>query len=275
VITPDYFRTLAIPIVAGRAFLESDKANSPHIAIVNEKFARHYWPKQNAIGKQFRMGDMAGERIEVVGVAKTSKYLFITEAETDYIYLPFSQHPQPYMGLAVHSRNADPATLVPALRQIVQSLDRDMPAFEVRTMQNLYEMGSVADFRILIQTVTGLGLMGLILAVIGLHGIVSYTVRKRTREFGIRMAIGAGRWEIMRMVLRQSLVLGISGILVGLIAGMLASRQLTSLGMFCVPVRAFPFFIVSFVLLLTIVFAGFVPARRASLIDPMKVLREE
>jgi predicted permease len=275
VVTPDYFRTLAIPILEGRGFLESDKANSQRVAIVNEKFARHYWPKQSAIGKQFRVGDVGGERIEVVGVAKTSKYLWITEGETDYIYLPFSQHPQAYMGLAVHSKSADPATLVPSLRQIVQSLDRDMPTFQVRTMKNLYEMGAIADMKIMIQTVTGLGFMGLILALIGLHGVVSYTVRKRSREFGIRMAIGARRWKIMQMVLQQSLILGIGGISAGLIAGILASRAVTSFGLFSVPLRAFPVFAVSFLLLLTVVFAGFVPARRASLIDPMNVLREE
>ena len=275
VVTPDYFRTLAIPIVEGRSFLESDKANSPRIAIVNEKFARHYWPKQNAIGKQLHVDGTAGEPIEVVGVAKTSKYLWITEAETDYIYLPFSQHPQAYMGLAVHSKSADPATLVPTLRQIVQSLDRDMPTFQVRTMQNLYEMGAIADMQIMIQMVTALGFMGLILAVIGLHGVVSFTVRKRAREFGIRMAIGAERWKIMLMVLKQSFVLGISGISAGLIAGILASRAVTSAGLFAFQVRALPFFAVSFLLLLTVIFAGCVPACRASLIDPMKVLREE
>ncbi len=275
VIAPDYFRTLAIPILEGRSFLESDKSNTPLVAIVNERFAHHYWPNQSAIGKQIRLKDASGKSVEIVGVAKTSKYMWITEAPTDFVYLPFSQNPQANMALVVESKNSDAAALVPVLRQIVQSLDRNMPVFDVRTMRSLYESRAVATPKILTRTVAGLGLMGLILSVIGLYGVMSYSVSRRSREFGIRMAVGADRRKVMQMVLKQSLMLGIGGLSVGLIAGIFAIRAITSLMLFSFPAGGLPFFAVSFVLLVTIALAGYAPARRASLIDPMRALREE
>jgi predicted permease len=275
VITPDYFRTMAIPVVQGRGFLESDKPDTPLVAIVNEQFAHHYWPNQNAVGKQLHLKDASGKPIQVVGVARTTKYLWITETPTDFVYLPFAQNPQANMALVVQSKNFDAATLVAPLRQIVQSLDRNMPVFEVRTMKSLYETRAVTTPNIITRTVAGLGLMGLILAVIGLYGVVSYSVSRRSREFGIRMAIGADRQNVQRMVLKQSLVLGIGGLLVGLVAGIFAARAITSLMLFSFHVGALPFFLVSILLLVTIALAGYAPARRASLIDPMRALREE
>jgi macrolide transport system ATP-binding/permease protein len=275
VVSPDYFRTMAIAVVQGRSFQESDKMHAPLVAIVNEHFARHYWPKQSAIGKQLRLKDAAGKVVQVVGVARMSKYLWITESPSDYLYLPFAQNPQPEMVLAVQSKNADAATLQPVLRQIVQSLDRNMPVFEVRTMKDLYASRAVATPNMISRTVTGLGVMGLVLSVIGLYGVVSYSVSKRSREFGIRMAVGADRHKVMGMVLKQSLVLGICGLTVGLVAGILVTRALTSQLMFSFELRALPFLVVSLALLLTIALAGYSPARRASLIDPMRSLREE
>ena len=143
VVSPDYFRTLAIPLLEGRTFLESDKMHARAVAIVNEEFARHYWPKQSAIGKHIRLRDAAGKQVEVIGVAKTSKYLWITEMPMDFIYLPFAQNPQGNMALVAQSKGADAGMLAPALRQVVQRLDRNMPVFEVRTMKNLYEMRAV------------------------------------------------------------------------------------------------------------------------------------
>jgi predicted permease len=275
VVTPGYFQTMAIPLMQGRAFLESDKANMPLVAIVNEEFARRYWPNQSAIGKQLRLKDAAGKRVEVIGVAKIAKYLWITESPIPFLYLPFSQNPQADMALAVQSKSSDAAALVPVLRSTVQSLDRNMPIFEVRTMKSLYETRAVATPNIISRTVAGLGLMGLILSTIGLYGVVSYSVSKRSREFGIRMAIGADRRNVMGMVLKQSLVLGLCGLAVGLLAGIFVTQAITSQMLFSFAVGTLPFFVVSLLLLLTIVLAGFVPARRASLIDPMRALRDE
>jgi putative ABC transport system permease protein len=204
-----------------------------------------------------------------------SKYLWITEAPTDFVYLPFLLNPQANMALVAESRNSDAAVLVPLLRRFVQGIDRNMPVFEVRTMKSLYETRAVATPRMITRTVTGLGVMGLILSVIGLYGVVPYSVSKRSREFGIRMAVGADEGKVMRMVLKQSLVLGISGVAAGLVAGIFVTRGITSLLLFSFPVGVLPFFLVSLVLLFTIVLAGYGPARRASLIDPMRALRDE
>jgi predicted permease len=275
VVTPDYFQTMAIPVLRGRGFLESDKMHAPQVAIVNEQFAHHYWPNENAIGKQIRLKEATGKAVEIVGVAKTSKYVWITESPIDFVYLPFAQNAQADMTLVVQTKNTDAATLVPALRQVVQSQDRNMPIFEVRTMKNLYEARAVATPNLVSETVGGLGLMGLILSVIGLYGVVSYSVNKRTREFGIRMAVGADRQGVLGMVLKQSLVLGAAGLAVGLIAGIFVTQAVTSQMMFSFHTGVLPFFVVSLVLLLTVGLAGYVPARRASLIDPMRALREE
>jgi predicted permease len=275
VVSPDYFLTLSITLLEGRPFLQSDNMHTPAVAIVNQEFARHYWPKQSAIGKHVRLRDAAGKQVEVIGVAKTSKYIWITEMPMDFIYLPFAQNPQGNMALVAQSKAADAGILASALRQVVQRLDRNMPVFEVRTMKNLFEMRAVATPNLLSRLVAALGVMGLILAVIGLYGVVSYSVSRRSREFGIRMAIGADRQKVMRMVLRQSMVLGIGGIVVGLIAGVLACRVLTSQMLFAVPLGVRPFVVVSLLLIATILFAGFLPARRASLIDPMRALRDE
>ena len=275
VVTPDYFRAMAIPLVRGRDFLESDKANTTPVAIVNEEFAHHYWPSQSALGKRIHLKDPSGKVVEIVGVARMSKYVWITESPLDFLYLPFSQNPQSSMSLLAESKNADAAGLVPVLRGTAQSLDRNMPVFDVRTMRSLYESRAVATPNMITETVGVMGLMGLILSVIGLYGVVSYSVSRRSREFGIRMAVGADRRNVSRMVLRQGLVLGIGGLAIGLLIGLFASRAIVSTLLFAFPIEVFPFVAVSVLLLLTTVLAAYAPARRASLIDPVRALREE
>ncbi len=142
-------------------------------------------------------------------------------------------------------------------------------------MQNLYEMRAVAIPNLISETVGALGLMGLILSLIGLYGVVSYSVSKRKREFGIRMAVGADRRSVMGMVLRQSLILGIGGLAVGLVAGIFATKVITAQMLFAMKTSILPFVVVSLSLLFTVALAGYLPARRASLIDPMRALREE
>jgi predicted permease len=276
VVTPGYFDTMAIPVVHGRAFLDSDKVNTPAVAIVNEEMARHFWPGQSALGKRVRLGDAPGRLAEVVGIAKMSKYLWISEGRTDFLYLPFSQNPQPSMFLVAQSKGPDAAALVPVLRQVVQKLDRNMPVFDVRTMESLYQNRAVATPNLITNTVAGMGVMGLVLAVIGLYGVISYSVSRRSREFGIRMAIGADRHQVAGMVLRQGLVLGIGGIAVGLVAGIFVSKAVTSSLLFSFGrIGIAPFAAVSVLLLVTTALGAYLPARRASRIDPMRALREE
>ena len=136
-VSDGYFRTMDIPILAGRGFLESDRENAPLVAVVNEHMAKHYWPKGDALGKRFHLGTATGPLIEIVGIARMAKYLWIAEPPLDFVYLPFRQHPRSTMSLVAESNAQDAATLAPVLRDVVHSLDPDMPVFDVRTMQRL------------------------------------------------------------------------------------------------------------------------------------------
>jgi ABC-type antimicrobial peptide transport system permease subunit len=222
------------------------------------------------------LNDASGPLVQVVGVAKLSKYLWISEAPPNFFYLPFRQNPRPNMTLIAQSKSPDAASLVPILRQIVQGLDRNMPVYDVRTMESLYENRAVATPNLITRIVAAMGMMGLVLSVVGLYGVVSYSVSRRTREFGIRMAIGADRQSVVLMVLNQGLMLGAAGLAIGLVAGLFAARAITSMMMFSFGgISVTPFITVSFLLLVTLMLAAYVPARRASRVDPMRALRDE
>ncbi|MGI9070364.1 MAG: ABC transporter permease [Bryobacteraceae bacterium] len=274
-----YFDTIGIPIVRGRAFLQSDTADAPRVAVVNEQFAKHYWPNQDAIGKRFHLSDPRGPLIQIVGMAKTTKYLWIAEPSTEYIYLPLAQRPQPRMTLIAHSES-DSAALVPVLRQAVKSLDPNMPIYGIRTMDDFYRQRAIKTTTIIIQTVGSLGLMGLLLAMVGLYGLVAYSVSRRTREIGIRMAIGANRTKVARMVLKQGLILAVSGIAIGVIGSVQAHKVLGflfggSTAMTSMEEAVIIFLLMPLTLIMVTLLATYVPARRASLIDPMQALRDE
>jgi len=181
------------------------------------------------------------------------------------------------MSLVVESNAQDAATLAPVLRDVVRSLDPDMPVFDVRTMHDFFELRAVRTSNIITQVVAGMGLMGLILAVVGLYGLVAYSVSRRTREIGIRMAIGADRRKVVWMVLRQGMQLGVAGVAVGLVLSVFACRLVTSALSFVTFERVDPliFAVLPLLLLIVTVLATWAPARRASLVDPMRTLRDE
>ena len=272
-----YFSTIGIPIVRGRGFLEDDSTDAPRVAVVNQQFADHYWPNQDPIGKRFQLRERAASSwIAIVGVAKTTKYLWLAEPPTEFVYLPYRQTFQSEMVLLAESAGGDPSSLAAPLRGVVQSLDRTQPIYNVRTMDEFYQMRTITIFNVIIGTIGAMGIMGLGLAIVGLYGLVAYATSRRTKEIGIRMAIGAGRAEVLRMVLRQGLTLAVAGLLVGLVAGVGADRLLTA---------AFPsgdnsFHPMALVLVTPIVvvatfIASYLPARRAARLDPMKALRHE
>jgi len=276
VVTPDYFATMGISILRGRSFSDTDTADSSPVAIVNEQFARHYWPKEDPVGKHVRIGDAPGRVTEVIGVAKLSKYFWIGENASDYIYLPLSQKPQANLFLIAESKAADATTIVPVLRRVIQNLNKDMPVFDVRTMADLYHSRAIATPNIITGLVAGMGAMGLVLAVIGLYGVVSYSVTRRFREFGIRMAVGADRRDVLSMVLRQGAIISVAGIAAGVIAGVFASIAIKSMVLFSFGSAGFmPFLAVALLLLGATLLGAYVPARRASRVDPMLALREE
>jgi predicted permease len=276
VVTDGYFETMGIPIVDGRSLLESDKATTPAVAVVNEQFAKHYWPNQSALGKRFQLHNAAGRLVAIVGIAKTTKYLSISESPMDFVYLPFAQNPQAQMSLVAESKSLDATVLSPVLRRVVQGIDRDVPIFDARSMKDIYDNRAVTAPNIISEIVAALGFMGLILALVGLYGLVAYSVSRRTREIGIRMAIGADRLSVMAMVLKQGLTLGLAGVAVGLAIGVFVCKLIGSIASLSVGDPSILLFTtVSVLLVLTTMGATYLPARRASCIDPMRALHEE
>jgi ABC-type antimicrobial peptide transport system permease subunit len=213
--------------------------------------------------------------VEVVGVAKNSKYLLLAEPPTEYLYLPYRQDPPSNLILLTESEG-DPSGLVAPLRNIVRALDANQPIFDVRTMAEFYQISTVGMMNIIIGIVVVMGIMGLGLSIVGLYGLVAYAASRRTKEIGIRMALGADRAAVLRMVLRKGVVLATVGLLVGLLASVGAGEllaaafgggddtgDLTSL------------LLVAPVVLAVTALAAYIPARRASRLDPMTALRYE
>ncbi|HUC74351.1 MAG TPA: ABC transporter permease [Vicinamibacterales bacterium] len=270
-----YFDTMGLSMTSGRGFRATDTADAPRVAIVNEQLAKHYWPGKDPIGRRFRLNDGNGPWVEVVGLAKTSKYLFLAEAPTEFVYLPYKQKFAPRM-ILVSESHGDSASLVTPLRQVVRELDASQPVYNVRTMEEFYRMRTTDIFTMILRMVGALATMGLTLAVVGLYGLVAYAANRRTKEIGIRMAIGAGRASVLRMILRQGLTLAIVGLVLGLVAGAGADRLLNA--MFpSGDTRSDPMalvLVVPIVLAVTFI-AVYVPARRASRIHPMEALRYE
>jgi putative ABC transport system permease protein len=270
-----YFETMGIARLEGRNFRVEDNLDAPRVAIVNQHLAQHFWPNQDPLGKRFRLDDSEKGLVEIVGIAKTSKYIFIAEPPADFVYLPYRQK-KPQRMIMVAQSAADPASLVTPLREVVHGLDTNLPIYHVRTMEELYRMRAVSVFNVLVAVVAAMGMMGLGLSIVGLYGLVAYAAGRRTKEIGIRMAIGATRQTVLRMVLQQGVALALIGLVVGLFASVGAGELMRA---------AFPsgdnqrdvlaVVLVAPIVLAVTFLAAYIPARRASRIDPMKALRYE
>ena len=275
-VSEGYFETIGIPILQGRGFLETDREGAPLVAVVNEQMAQHYW-KGRAVGQRFHLGTSNDPLVQVVGIAKKSKYLWIAEPVIDFVYLPFRQHPVSKATLLSESRTADAGKLGGVVREVVRKLDPDMPVFDQRTMQDLYAQRAVKTSNIVVGLVGGMGAMGMALATVGLYGLVAYSVSRRTREIGIRMALGADPGSVAWMVVRKGLLLSLAGIIAGNAAAWYLCPLITSnLSLFAFN-RTDPliFVAISVVLLATTALAAWGPARRAAGIDPLTSLHDE
>ena len=274
VVDADYFGTMKIPIVSGRGFTVDDKADSTPVTIVNQEFAARFWPGQDPLGKRIRLDNGNGKLVQVVGVARNSKYMFISESQYRYFYLPYAQEGGTRMVMLTES-SGDPALLAAPLREIVRSMDRNQPMYNVRTFSNFYKMRAIDTPLMITQMVITMGLIGLLLALIGIYGLVSYSVARRTREIGVRIAIGADRTDVIKMVLRQGFVLACIGIGIGGILSLIVGKALAAGMIGLGKPNPATFIVVPLAVLVVTMAACWAPAWRASRVDPLRALRAD
>jgi predicted permease len=274
-VAPRFFSTVGMRLELGRDFTERDTETAPRVAIVNDSFARHYFPDQNPIGKRFGMRRDTGNEIEIVGLVRDAKYNTTRDKNTKMIYIPFRQDLGHLytMRLAVRTDHESPA-LTTRIRDELRSLDRNLPILGIESIEQQLNQ-SLAQER-LIATLSGFfGAVALLLASMGLYGVMSYTVARRTNEIGIRLALGATRAGVLGMVLRESVWLAGLGIAIGVPATLAATRLISAM-LFGVSASD-PWTVGAAAVLLIVVaaLASFVPARRASKVDPLMALRYE
>jgi predicted permease len=276
VVGGDYFTAMGIPVLEGRAFTDRDDATAPPVAVVSDALVKAVWPNQPALGKRFRFAGVDGPTIEIVGVVRGMQDMQLGETPKPYIFLPVAQAYRSPMTIVVETAASDPASVTKAMRSVVAGLDPSVPVFDVRTMDDHLRNGQAMLFtRLASAFATVFGVLALVLATIGVYGVVSYSVAQRAREIGVRMALGARRPAILRLVVGQGMRLAWIGLGVGLVLSV-ATMGVVSSVLYGVGPRD-PLVLGSVVALLTIVvaIASLVPARRAMRIDPMTSLRSQ
>jgi putative ABC transport system permease protein len=272
VVSPGYFQTLEMPLMRGRDFLASDRADSPLVAIVDETLARRYWPDGNAIGKRIRYS-WSDQWMTIVGVTTGVKNRNLNETLEPHFYHPYTQSRSQEMYLTV--RTADDSTAVTAaIRSEVQALDADLPVWGVQPLTVAVDQ-TLNNQRLTNTLLTVFALLAVLLAAVGIYGVMSLYVSNRTTEFGIRLALGAQPSALLRSVLRQGLTLTLAGVIAGTAAAFALTRTLASLLFEVSATDPTVFFIVPLLLVAVALVACYTPAYRATRVDPLLALREE
>ena len=267
-VSPNYLHTMQIPLVAGREFVLSDTDTSQLVAVVNQEFARRYWPGEDPIGKRLRAD---GKWFTVVGVAHNSDTDSLNQKPKPFLYLPLFQD---YVSqIAIHARVAgNPLAYVSAVQNTIHELDADLPLFDLMTLDSRIELNTTDD-RIGGVFVGAFGILALVLAAVGVYGVLAYTTRQRTHELGIRIALGAEPRDVFGLVLRQGAILAFFGIVIGLAASFALTRALSSTLFGVSATDPLTFAAVALLLLFVALFACYIPARRAMRTDPLTALR--
>jgi len=269
-----YFDTMRIPLLRGRAFRENDDEKAPLVAIVNQSMAHQFWPNEDPLGKRFSLKSATGPFVEIVGVTGDGKYVFIGWDKEPYFYVPLAQNYTSYRSLQLRS-SVPPETLITQVQNEIHALDSNMPS-DIETMRQTLSGGNgFFIFKVGAILAAAMGILGLTLAVVGVYGVVSFAASQRTHEIGIRMALGANRRDILRLVLRQGLVLVIGGVLSGMVLAWALTRSMASLLVGVSPTDALTFLTATLVLGGIGLWACYAPARRAMRLDPMVALRYE
>jgi len=270
--TPGYVETLRVPLLRGRAFTERDGANGRRVALVNETLARRYWPLQNPVGKRILLGRQT-DPVEVVGVLGDIRNTGLAADVDPEIYLPFAQLPWASMNLVVRTAG-DPHRMAAAVRGAVLATDRNQPVTLVRSMEEVLDAAATQP-RFVTSLLGALSAMALLLAAIGIYGVIAYSVAGRTNEMGVRIALGAGRGDILRLVLRQGLGMALAGIFTGLAASLAGAHLLASQLYQVSPTEPWAFVASAAVFACVALLASYIPARRAMRVDPLVALRQE
>jgi predicted permease len=273
-IDESYLDTIGIAIVRGRGFAATDTVTSPRVAIVSRATAARYWPGADPVGRRFRLDKADGPSVEVIGVAADTKYRLFTPSSADFVYLPRAQNPIPRSTLLV-GVSGSAATLAGPVSDAVRALDPAMPVQSMRTMEDYYYASARNFNTVTVRTVAGMGVAGLVLALAGLYGLVAYAVSRRTREIGIRMALGAVPQSMLRMVLWHGWLPTAAGMLAGVLLSAAAGRLLRSAFQGGAGIDAGSYLLVVPAVLVVVTAAAYVPARRAARLDPLVALRQD
>ena len=272
IVGPNYFRTLRTSVISGREFTAADTAESQLVAVVNQAFVDRYWPGANALGKQVTDG---GDRFTVVGVARNAKYRLLTSPTEPVIYLPNYESYSPTHDTTIHLRTTgDPRTMASSVEETIHQLNPELPLFNVNPLSVTMQLGTLFG-RVAATFAASFGFLAMVLAAVGVYGVVAYTTRQRAREVGIRMALGAEKGDIYRLVLGQGFRLTLAGLVVGTALGLAFTRLLKAQLFGVSETDAITFASVGLLLAVVALLACHIPARRATRVDPMVALRYE
>jgi predicted permease len=275
-VTPGYFETLRIPLQAGRLFTDADKQKAPAVAVINQTMAKTFWPKEDPIGKRFSLqGQTEPSMIEVVGIVLDGRYKGVIEEPQPFFYVPLEQNYMQFRTIHVRTSVA-PETLAPLIEARIHELAPNVPVSEVQTMSKALDgINGFFFFRFGAQLTGTMGLLGLILAVIGVYSLVSYAATQRTHEIGIRMALGAEPRDVLRLVLRQNVMVVGIGLVFGLAVAFAGTRIIANLIVGVRPTDFITFVTVVVLVSFIALVACWIPARRATRVSPLVALRYE
>jgi putative ABC transport system permease protein len=271
-VSTGYFRAIGIPLLRGRLFTDSDDNKRPLVAVVSESFARRYWPREDPIGRRFQLGS-SGPWFSVIGIVGNTKQYGLTSPTKTEFYRSYLQAPLYYMTIVMRTATS-PLALTGEVRRQVSELDKDVPVFNVRSMDQLFDE-SVSPQRMTMFLLGIFSALAMLLAAVGIYGVVSYSVAQRTHEIGIRMALGAQQRDVLRLVLSEGMKLAIVGVGCGIVVALGLTRLMASLLYDVKPTDPITFVAVSLLLTGVTLLACYIPARRAAKVDPMTALRYE